>query len=66
MIRLIVPAGKAAPAPPVGPALGQKVRTSVTQMLTAAASSLLCVSRCIRLTVSSIVLLDFKDNGFLT
>lgn len=24
MIRLMVPAGKAAPAPPVGPALGQK------------------------------------------
>ena len=25
LIRLTVPAGKAAPAPPVGPALGQKV-----------------------------------------
>jgi len=24
LIRLMVPAGKAAPAPPVGPALGQK------------------------------------------
>ncbi len=43
MIRLTVPAGKAAPAPPVGPALGQKV----LDILSLARALCLCVCVCV-------------------
>lgn len=39
MIRLTVPAGKAAPAPPVGPALGQKVLAAACPLCRATAPS---------------------------
>jgi hypothetical protein len=43
MIRLTVPAGKAAPAPPVGPALGQKV----LDILSLARALCVCVCVCL-------------------
>ena len=52
MIRLTVPAGKAAPAPPVGPALGQKV----LDILSLARALYVCVYMCVCVDVLSLSL----------